>query len=169
MVCSAAATAVTAQRFILQPQYSLKDLCHGRSILPFVAGLIGCSNIQSSLIRGEWMWKWGLSLLPALVSAGWPGLTRAFSERCRHSHAPVTDQKSLINPACFNYYIGGGVLEVSVQLCLQDVWVTCRWMGYRQSPWFAADSGVWSHPRAGAAWSLPSVHQHLPGRFGWLV
>lgn len=42
---------MTAQSFILQPQHSLKDLCHGRSILPFVAGLSVCSNIQSSLMR----------------------------------------------------------------------------------------------------------------------
>lgn len=33
----------------------------------------------------------------------------------------MTDQKGFINLACFNYCVGAGALEVSVQLCLWDV------------------------------------------------
>lgn len=158
LVCSSQSPVmgVTAQRFILQPQHSLKELCHGCSILPLVARLIVCSDMQSSLMRREWMWKWGSSLLAVLVSAGWPGLTWACSEGWGHSHAPVTDQKGLINLACFNYYVGAGALEVSVQLCLQDV------------DNLQMDRILGSLSRSGAAWSLPSAHQNHPGDFGWL-
>lgn len=100
-------------------------------------------------MRGEW----SLSVLPVLVGLDSPG---ASSEECECSHAPVTDQKGLIDLACFNYYIGAGALEVSVYLCLQDV-------GDLQM-----DGILISLSRAGAAWSLPNVHQHLPGSFGWL-
>lgn len=146
VVWSAAARAQWGER--LQPQHSLKDLCHGCSILPFVAGLIVCCNILSSLMRGEW----SLSVLPVLVSLDSPG---ASSEEWECSmHQWLTRKVSDL--ACFNYYIGAGALEVSVHLCLQDV-------GDLQM-----DGILISLSRAGAAWSLPSVHQHLPGGFGWL-
>lgn len=66
-----------------------------------------------------------LSLLPVLMSV-LVGLDSP-SEGCGHSHAPVTDQTSLINLACLNYCVAAGALEVSVQLCLGCGYLADGW------------------------------------------
>lgn len=94
----------------------------------------------------------GLSLLPVLVGLDSPGASR---EGCGHSHASVTDQKGLLNLACFTYCLGTGALEVSVQLCLGN-------MGNLQMDWMLGSlSQSWTEP--GASPGFTSTSQGVLG------